>query len=315
VVTVSDFLPAAAEETARRRAALAAALPELRARRVALEDLTAVGKGRLEGLARLAGVALPEGTSAREALESAVAGVRLLVRAAEESPPSLDGLPAAIRDRFTGVGGEILVLAYSSGNTLDGREARAQRLTAQAIDPEATSLSALLEAVMVAERPWLPWVATGTVAFVAFVLLLDFRSPRLALLALVPVLVGVGATAGTLGWAGVSFSVMTVIVLPLLVGLGVDDGIHVVHRIAEDDSQPYSVAAAAVGRAIVMTTLTTCASFAVLLLTDHPGLESMAWVMLVGMPICLVASVVTLPALAVRLLGRRRLEGKGSVSG
>jgi predicted RND superfamily exporter protein len=46
-----------------------------------------------------------------------------------------------------------------------------------------------------------------------------------------------------------------------------------------------------------------------LLLTDHPGLESMAWVMLVGMPICLVASVVTLPALAVGLLGRRKTAG------
>ncbi|HUP25551.1 MAG TPA: MMPL family transporter [Thermoanaerobaculia bacterium] len=309
VVTVSDFLPASAEETERRRAALEAALPELQARQVALGGLTDIGEVRLEGLTRLAGVVLPEGTSAREALESAVAGVGLLVRAAEGSPLSLDGLPAAMRERFTGAGGEILVLAYARGNTLDGREARAQRLTAQAIDPEATSLSALLEAVMVAERPWLPWVAAGTVAFVTFVLLLDFRSPRLALLALVPVLAGVGATAGILGWAGVSLSVMTVIVLPLLVGLGVDDGIHVVHRIAEDETQPYSVAAAAVGRAIVMTTLTTCASFAVLLLTDHPGLESMAWVMLVGMPICLLASVVTLPALAVFLLGRRKSAG------
>jgi hypothetical protein len=93
--------------------------------------------------------------------------------------------------------------------------------------------------------------------------------------------------------------------------MGVDDGIHVVHRIrehfAEEGHAAITHAAAAVGRAITFTTLTTCASFGVLLFTDHPGLESMALVMLIGLPLCLLASVSTLPAAAVLLLpGRSR---------
>jgi uncharacterized membrane protein YdfJ with MMPL/SSD domain len=242
---------------------------------------------------------------AHAALEEARLGVAALLRAAESGPPSARDLPAALQQRFAGEGGEVLVFAYARGNVLDGQTAREQRLAAQAIDPDATSLSALLEAVMVAERPWLPWIAAGIVSFVGLVVWLDFRRPRLALLALVPVLVGSFATLGVLGWAGVAFNPMTAVVVPLLVGLGVDEGIHVVHRIVEDRDRPYAASAAAVGRAIVMTTTTTLASFAVLLFTDHPGLESMAWVMLVGMTLSLLASITTLPALAVALLGRR----------
>lgn len=304
VVTVTDFLPAPVEAE-RRRDALAAVVPQLRQRLSTLEGLRGTTDETLATLARLAGIAIPKELSAREALDGATTGLSALVRAADSGPPVPGDLPDALRQRFAGADGEVLVLAYAQGNVLDGATARDQRRAAQAIDPDATSLSALLEAVMVAERPWLPWVAGGTIAFVGLVVWLDFRRPRLALLAFVPVLVGSFATLGVLGWVGVAFNPMTVIVLPLLVGLGVDEGIHVVHRIVEDGDRPYAASAAAVGRAIVMTTTTTLASFAVLLLTDHPGLESMAWVMLVGMTLSLLASITTLPALAVVVLGRR----------
>jgi predicted RND superfamily exporter protein len=41
------------------------------------------------------------------------------------------------------------------------------------------------------------------------------------------------------------------------------------------------------------------------LFTDHPGLESLALVMLIGLPLCLLASLTTLPAAAMLLLARR----------
>jgi len=93
---------------------------------------------------------------------------------------------------------------------------------------------------------------------------------------------------------------MTIIMVPLIIGLGVDDGIHVVHRLRENTPSP-AYAVASVSRAILLTTLTTCSSFAVFLFTDHAGLEGMALVLLVGLPLCLLASVTVIPALAVVL--------------
>jgi uncharacterized membrane protein YdfJ with MMPL/SSD domain len=231
--------------------------------------------------------------------------LRLLERARATGPPRLEDLPAALREKLVAPGGEFVVRAYCAEPTFDGMRGREERLAAQAIHPEATALSALLEAVMVTRRGWVWPVLAGIAAFVLLVLLVDLRSVRLAAFALVPVTVGTVATFGLLCWAGLEFSVLTTLVVPLLLGVGVDDGIHVVHRMKEDSGLPADRAATSVGRAIFMTTATTCTSFLMLLFTDHPGLETMGLVMLVGLPLCLVASLSTLPALAV-LVNRRR---------
>ena len=231
--------------------------------------------------------------------------VGALRRAATAGPPSLDSLPPGLHEKFIAPTGEFLVYAYATDSKADGALARRQREVVQAIDPGASGLLAVVEGMMIGDRPWIPWIALSILGFVLLVLCVDFRRPASVLLAVLPVLAAVPFTLGALCWIGIPFNVMTWLVLPLIFGLGIDDGIHVVHRFLDDPAQPIRVAALSVGRAIAMTTLTTAASFSILLFTDHPGLETMAAVMLIGLPACLLASVTVLPAAAVLLLGRR----------
>ncbi|MXX61463.1 MAG: MMPL family transporter [Holophagales bacterium] len=231
--------------------------------------------------------------------------VGALRRAAAAGPPDIDSLPPGLRDKFIAPNGELLVYAYAADSKADGALARRQREVVQAIDPGASGLLAVVEGMMIGDRPWIPWIALSILGFVLLVLCVDFRRPASVLLAVLPVLAAVPFTLGVLCWVGIPFNVMTWLVLPLIFGLGIDDGIHVVHRFLDDPAQPIRGAALSVGRAIAMTTLTTTASFSILLFTDHPGLETMAAVMLIGLPACLLASVTVLPAAAVLLLGRR----------
>ncbi len=231
--------------------------------------------------------------------------VEALRRAAAAGPPDIDSLPAGLREKFIAPTGEFLVYAYPVDSKADGDLARRQRLAVQAIDPGATGLLAVVEGMMIGNRPWIPWIAVSILGFVLLVLCLDFRRRASVLLALLPVLAAVPFTLGVLCWVGIPFNVMSWLVLPLIFGLGIDDGIHVVHRILDDEAQSIRFGTLSVGRAIAMTTLTTTASFSVLLFTDHLGLETMAAVMLIGLPACLLASVTVLPAAAVLLLGRR----------
>ena len=259
------------------------------------------GLGPADGRAPAAGgsgIAVALGASRAQA-------VAALRRAAAAGPPDVDSLPAGLRERFIAPTGEFLVYAYATDSKADGDLARRQRLAVQAIDPGASGLLAVVEGMMIGNRPWIPWVAVSILGFVLLVLCVDFRRPASVLLALLPVLAAVPFTLGVLCWVGIPFNVMTWLVLPLIFGLGIDDGIHVVHRFLDDPAQPIRVAALSVGRAIAMTTLTTTASFLILLFTDHPGLETMAAVMLIGLPACLLASVTVLPAAGVLLLGRR----------
>ncbi len=243
-------------------------------------------------------IAAPDGGVRSQAVET-------LRRAAAAGPPDLDSLPPSLREKFIAPSGEFLVYAYPGDSKADGGLARRQRLAVQMIDPGATGLLAVVEGMMIGERPWIRWIAVSILAFVLVVLCVDFRRPAFILLALMPVLAAVPFTLGVLCWIGIPFNVMSWLVLPLIFGLGIDDGIHVVHRVLDEPTQSIRFAAVSVGRAIAMTTLTTTASFSVLLFTDHLGLETMAAVMLIGLPACLLASVTVLPAAAVLLLGRR----------
>lgn len=302
VTSPSDLVPVDGPELERRRASLAEILPQVRAL-----------LGAAPPALRLAA------SQAAPGLETLPARLRLLeivVEGIEQGPPRAEtlasDLPPALAFQFLGVGAgdrekdsdrTWLVHAYARESTFDAHAARRARIAAQKVHPEATGISALLEAVLLGPRPWIWRVGIAVLAFVAMVLMIDLRNARNVVLALLPVTVASTVTFGVLCWLPMNFNVMTLVVVPLLIGLGVDDGIHVVHRMREG-LEPPDQATAAVGAAILMTTATTCASFAVLLFTNHPGLESMALVMLVGLPLCFLASVSTLPAVAA-VWGRR----------
>jgi predicted RND superfamily exporter protein len=150
-------------------------------------------------------------------------------------------------------------------------------------------------------------IVIAVAIFVAVVVALDLRSLRLAALALVPVSASAIVTVGLLTATGFSFNTVTLVAVPMLLGLGVDDGIHTVHRILEQPDAPLRETVGSVATSIALTTATTCASVGLLLFTRHPGIESVATLLLVGLPMSLLATVTLLPASAV-LLGARTLS-------
>ena len=200
-----------------------------------------------------------------------------------------------------GPDGTWLVQAFSSDLRLDAARAAVERRVAQSIDPEATSMAAIFEALIGTDRPWMPQLTALVAAFVMGLLLLDLRSAALAGVAIVPVVVGSLTTFALLCAIDFAWNTVTLVGLPLLLGLGVDDGIHLAHRIREQPGRPIGDIVESVGPAIAMTTATTCASVATLLLSRHPGIESLAVLLLVGLPACLLASLTALPAAASAL--------------
>ena len=204
-----------------------------------------------------------------------------------------------------GADGRWLTWAYSDYAGLDTRRLAEDRRRAQAVHPDAAGYGMFVEAVVSGDRDWAPWIGAGTLGFILAALIGHLRSARWVLLALAPPVFGMLCAVGLLGWLDAGLGIVHVISVPLLLGLGVDDGLHVVHRLREDPGLGADAGATSVGRAMVMTTATTCAGFAAMLLSNNPSLESMALVILLGLPLCLLASVALVPALAV-LLGLRR---------
>ncbi|HLF12119.1 MAG TPA: MMPL family transporter [Gammaproteobacteria bacterium] len=115
------------------------------------------------------------------------------------------------------------------------------------------------------------------------------------LLVIVPILVAAGVTAGMTVLIGMPLNYANIIALPLLVGLGVDNGIHVVHRM-RTDPQAAQLFNTSTLRAVLASGLTTVASFGNLAFSAHVGTASMGKLLALGLAISMAATLIVLPA-------------------
>lgn len=152
-------------------------------------------------------------------------------------------------------------------------------------------------------------LAGWSLLVVAIAVLVSFRGDlRFSFLALVPVVVGCVWLLGICGWAGIRINLFSVTAAPLLLGIGIDDGLHVLHGVRAHGCLQRSIQR--VGPAMTITTLTTCAGFGSLGLSRLPALQSGGMQIALGTLLCLAASLVLLPALE-GMLGK---QSAGSAS-
>ncbi|MEM9880178.1 MAG: hopanoid biosynthesis-associated RND transporter HpnN, partial [Pseudomonadota bacterium] len=111
---------------------------------------------------------------------------------------------------------------------------------------------------------------------------------------LVPVVLAVIFTLATSVLAGLSFNFANVIVLPLLLGLGVDAGIHYVKRAFEPGAEQN---VGTTGRAVFLSSATTIGSFGTLMVSKHAGTASMGLLLTISLCWLLFTTLVVLPAL------------------
>jgi hypothetical protein len=113
---------------------------------------------------------------------------------------------------------------------------------------------------------------------------------------------------GFMGVAGISFNPANIMTLPLVIGIGITSGIHILNRFAEEPTP--SILAKSTGKAVLVSGLTTVAGFGSLMLAKHQGIASLGYVMAVGTSTCMVAALTTLPALLRLLVGWGWQPGK-----
>jgi hypothetical protein len=112
---------------------------------------------------------------------------------------------------------------------------------------------------------------------------------------MVPPALGILLLFGIMGWAGVRLNIFNMVILPAIIGIGVDNGIHILHRLEEE--QDLARVMRTTGRAAAITTLTTMLGFSGMLSASMGGLESLGIVATLGFGACLLATFAALPPL------------------
>ncbi|MDI6793395.1 MAG: MMPL family transporter [bacterium] len=136
-----------------------------------------------------------------------------------------------------------------------------------------------------------------TLLVVLLVLWLDFRNLTAALLTLSPLLTGIVFMLGLMNLLGLKLNFMNLIVLPMILGIGVDSGVHIYHRYMEEGAGSIMLSVIRTGRAVTAASLTTMIGFSALLLAKYRGLNSMGSLALLGIGSTLISALLILPAL------------------
>lgn len=150
----------------------------------------------------------------------------------------------------------------------------------------------------------------SAILLIAALLWLIWRRPSDVALALAPLLLAAALTVASMVLLRVPFSFFNVVVIPLLFGVGVDSGIHLVHQSRQPGSGD-SLLATTTARAIFYSAVTTTASFGSLALSGHRGVRSLGILLTVGMFLTVVCNLVVLPALLELRRGRAPAAGGG----
>jgi predicted RND superfamily exporter protein len=162
------------------------------------------------------------------------------------------------------------------------------------VDPRATGNPLQAYEASLEMKQSYEQAAVSAFLLILVVLWIDFRSVRHALLAVVPLVIGILQMLALMGLVGLDLNPANLIGIPLVLGIAVDYGVHVVHDFLERPG-PYRISAST-ANAVLVGALTTILGFGALMVASHKGLESLGRLLTLGVTCCAFSSLVVLPA-------------------
>ncbi len=254
------------------------------------------------GLKRLTGINAAAAALLGPALKTAAA-------VAERGSYLPEDLPPLFATRFVSKDGKaVAVFAVPSGQFWEEEVALSFASEVREVDADAVGLAMVHVEHGRQVREGFERAALYAAGIIVVLLLIDFRSFKDALLALCPTVIGWLWMLGLMPLLGLTFNVANIVALPLVLGIGIAFGVHMMHRLREGSSETSPEVDAVVrgtGGAIGVAAATTMVGFAALMLSPYGGMVSLGATMVLGIAACLVATLLVLPALLI-VLGRAR---------
>jgi hopanoid biosynthesis associated RND transporter like protein HpnN len=219
------------------------------------------------------------------------------------APLAVDDLPAALRDQFVGESGKFLLQVFPKDDVWERTNQEAFVSDLRTVDENATGTPVQLYEYETLLKNSYVHAAWYSLIAIAIMVLIHFRSLLAVVLSLLPVGIGTLWLAGLMGWFDIPFNLANIMTLPLVIGIGVTNGIHILNRFAEERTP--GILSRSTGKAVLVSGLTAIAGFGSLIIAKHRGIHSLGCVMSVGIATCMIAALTFLPAL-LNLLGRKR---------
>ena len=221
---------------------------------------------------------------------------------------TLADLPPNIKDKWLSKDGSYRIQIYPKKDLNDLSNLNEFVTEVQSVAPETTDLPIMywesMKEVVAAFQEAIV-IALITIALLLFAIRRNIVDTLLVMTPLI--LAGLFTMASTvITQTPINFA--NIIALPLLLGLGVDNGIHMVEKLHHSLSEAQNIYQSSTARAIFYGALTTTSSFAGLAFSPHEGIASMGLIITMGIFWIMVGTFVILPALSKLVLKDRCLK-------
>jgi predicted RND superfamily exporter protein len=219
-------------------------------------------------------------------------------RMADTTMITLKDMPVDVRERFINAAGDrYLVMIYPKKQVWDFKFLVRFTDQMKRLDEKITGTPPLMLRLiyLIGEDGKISCLLALAVVFL--LLWLDFGSIKEAIIAMVPLIVGAVWMVGMLTIFGLKFTIVNVMALPMIIGIGIDDGVHLMHRYRIEGWDQTRAILKSTGRAILLTSLTTIAGFGSLLLAKYRGFGSLGSLLVMGVAACFLTSILFLPTL------------------
>lgn len=220
-------------------------------------------------------------------------------------------LPPALRDRFIGITGKYLLQVYPRKDLWqhENQQEFIQQLESVIPPDKVTGTPVDLYTYTTLLKNSYEQAAVYALVAIIIMVFLHFRSLVWVGLALLPVALGTNWLLGFMGLTGISFNPANVMTLPLVLGIGVTNGVQILNRFVEERKP--SILAKSTGKAVLVSGLTAIIGFGSLMLGGHQGIRSLGIVMSVGIAACMIAALTVLPVLLGIFMQKRWFFGIG----
>lgn len=212
---------------------------------------------------------------------------------------SISDLPKSFDRRWVSSDGIFRLLVFPERDLNDLNNLKDFVQEVQSLEPKASDLPVFYaesgKEVVKAFQQALCYAVTA-IMLIAFIVLRNLKETALVLLPLI--LAAILTSAATVLFDN-PFNFANIIVLPLLMGLGIDSSIHVVHRLRIMTENKQDILQTSTARGIFFSGLTTAFSFTSLAFISHAGTASLGLLLTIGIVLTLFCTLIVLPAFAV----------------
>lgn len=217
--------------------------------------------------------------------------------------PPLSEIPHTFKKGYTSKdgSGRLLLNIHPYADRKDGRNAMKFTDKLYRLKMPEGVIGPIGETAVFAEILWIvlseaPWLSIFTFLGIFILVFINNRSVKETIWILTPLATGLILTFGVIAVLGININFFNIVVIPALLGMGVDDGVHYFRRWKEKENDTLGTQKE-MFEPLTVTTITTMLGYSGMVFAHHPGIRSIGIFACIGLLIIWATSLFLLPGL------------------